>query len=379
MKQENVVGESVVLEDINPKTDTDAVTDLSSGSSMSETLDRIWDAINNKLSRVVNSVNGRTGVVVLKPEDVGLGNVDNISFATIKKEIMDALETGFSAKHIMLFNTMKDAENIILTNDKKYTDTPFYVQHVSESDKKSRIGYFYFDISDNKLKYNTKDIATIGYTDNSIIYDENVNGNNLSGGGIGVNIWKYEDALKLYNDLSGDKSESGLMIDKDTLLPRVIYLEGMYKSNRPTPPWYDNEGFLYFDNEDIPHGTPLSEIYFVTDFTSHREKQYVYAYVKRKDLRDRDLIICGFAPYTTIDDSSGKDVVRVIEGCNPLLVGRGTSIGIVKEKPFGGFEIYFYKIHENVGWGLQKITSHFKAGDGLSQPTFATDEYAELN
>ena len=85
LKREEVVGDDVVLSDINPKTNTSSIDDSNTGDSLNKTLDRMWQSINNKLSRVVNSVNGRTGVVVLSPEDVGLDQVDNVSLSDIKK------------------------------------------------------------------------------------------------------------------------------------------------------------------------------------------------------------------------------------------------------------------------------------------------------
>ena len=83
LKREETVGDDVVLSDINPKTNTQSIDDSVSGDSLDKTLDRMWQSINNKLSRIVNSVNGRTGVVVLSPEDVGLDQVDNVSLSDI--------------------------------------------------------------------------------------------------------------------------------------------------------------------------------------------------------------------------------------------------------------------------------------------------------
>ena len=60
LKQEEVVGNDVVLSDINPKTNTRSVDDPTTGLSLDKTIERMWQAINNKLSRIVNSVNGRT-------------------------------------------------------------------------------------------------------------------------------------------------------------------------------------------------------------------------------------------------------------------------------------------------------------------------------
>ena len=61
LREEEIVGDEVVLSDIYPKTNTSSVVDDISGTTLNETLDRIQEKINNKLSRVVNSVNGRTG------------------------------------------------------------------------------------------------------------------------------------------------------------------------------------------------------------------------------------------------------------------------------------------------------------------------------
>ena len=98
LKQEEVVGSEVVLKDINPKTSSKSVDDSTTGVPLDKTIERLWNAINNKLSRIVNSVNGRTGVVVLNSEDVGLGNVDNVSFADIKEWVINKLKQEFGNK-----------------------------------------------------------------------------------------------------------------------------------------------------------------------------------------------------------------------------------------------------------------------------------------
>ena len=106
LKREQVVGNEVALEDINPKTNTKSIDDSNSGVSLDETIDRLWNSINNKLSRIVNSVNGRTGVVILSSEDVGLGNVDNVSYADIKKWVIERLAQEFNTKRIKLFESL---------------------------------------------------------------------------------------------------------------------------------------------------------------------------------------------------------------------------------------------------------------------------------
>ena len=96
LKQEsmNTDGQQI-LEDINPVSNTNSINDSASGEKLAETLNRIWNTINNKLTRVVNSVNGRTGPVILTSDDVGLGNVDNVSYADIKAWTIQTIQEMF--------------------------------------------------------------------------------------------------------------------------------------------------------------------------------------------------------------------------------------------------------------------------------------------
>ena len=84
LNREEIVGDGTALSNINPLTDTKSVDDALTGESLDVIINRIWNAINNKLSRIVNSVNGRDGVIVITAKDAGLGNVTNVSFSTIK-------------------------------------------------------------------------------------------------------------------------------------------------------------------------------------------------------------------------------------------------------------------------------------------------------
>ena len=96
LSRETIVGDEVVNEDIYPNTNTTSVNDDQSGTSLNETIERIWAAINNALARRVNSVNGRTGVVVLDSSDVGLVHVFNISFNKKKKKKNKELNKQFA-------------------------------------------------------------------------------------------------------------------------------------------------------------------------------------------------------------------------------------------------------------------------------------------
>ena len=219
LREEEIVGDEVVLSDIYPKTNTSSVVDDISGTTLNETLDRIQEKINNKLSRVVNSVNGRTGVVVLDSEDVGLGNVDNVSFSDIKGWVINLLVSEFANKRIALLNSLDEADAIANENKEANRDRPFFAQsgYLNLRDKKSYIGYFYYDDSVKKLKITYRSINTIGSTDGSLIYDTSV-------GNLMVRIKSTEKALRVSQDLS----DPGLYIDKSNMMPTIRYFDGVW-------------------------------------------------------------------------------------------------------------------------------------------------------
>lgn len=155
MKREEYVGADVVLEDIIPKTATDAVQDPTNGNNLAETLNAIWAAINNKLSRHVNSVNGRTGVVIITAADVGLENVDNVSTDDLKSWVINLVAEQFHNKHLILADTKAEIDNILDTGDTKYDGVSFVASHLTDDpdDHTMVIGYFFTD-NNNSLTYN---------------------------------------------------------------------------------------------------------------------------------------------------------------------------------------------------------------------------------
>ena len=155
MKREEYVGADVVLEDIVPKTATDAVQDPTNGNNLAETLNAIWAAINNKLSRHVNSVNGRTGVVIITAADVGLENVDNVSTDDLKSWVINLVAEQFHNKHLILADTKAEIDNILDTGDTKYDGVSFVASHLEDDpdDHTMVIGYFFTD-NNNSLTYN---------------------------------------------------------------------------------------------------------------------------------------------------------------------------------------------------------------------------------
>lgn len=155
MKREEYVGADVVLEDVIPKTATDAVQDPTNGNNLAETLNAIWAAINNKLSRNVNSVNGRTGVVIITAADVGLENVDNVSTDDLKSWVINLVAEQFHNKHLILVDTFAEIDNIRDTGDTKYDGVSFVASHLQDDpdDHTMVIGYFFTD-NNNSLTYN---------------------------------------------------------------------------------------------------------------------------------------------------------------------------------------------------------------------------------
>ena len=108
LKHEEMLDDNVVLTDINPISNTKSVDDSATGEKLQKTIARIWEAINSKVSRQVNSINGRSGVVVLTPDDVGLGNVSNYSEAYYKKMILIDLDVLF---HSHIIHNHKKMQN----------------------------------------------------------------------------------------------------------------------------------------------------------------------------------------------------------------------------------------------------------------------------
>ena len=100
-------------------------------------------------------------------------------------------------------------------------------------------------------------IDTIGFTDNSLIYNENIEGKtDFAGGGLGVNIYTYEDALELYNAAATNKGESGLRINKSKIVPKLYFFEGVYGDGTED----DDSAFLYFKQPPTTD-TPIIDIY----------------------------------------------------------------------------------------------------------------------
>lgn len=363
LKREEIVDQNVVLSDINPITDTGSVVDETTGATLNRTLERILNAINNKLSRVVNSVNGRTGVVVIDKSDVGLDNVDNVSFDDIKRWVIDQLTKGFSKHTIKLFNNLQEAAAFAENHDETYSGTAFYSDHGYTSsmeyvDNRAHIGYFEWDGTTGVLTMTYRAISTIGSTDNSILYDNNVKGD-FRGGMIGVNIWRYEDALKIYNSSSGEPAtelsllNSGLYIDKSKIAPVLYYFDGCYGNGDS----YDVNALLYFQSLQPPGSIGITMTLNGNIICSHTSTY------TRQTFKVNDLIICNFndVGYYNADGT-------LISGINKHLVIRQPAIGKVVQaptlaNPSDTYIINFFTIKPLLGNGLTYNTNHSDTGE----------------
>lgn len=373
LKREEVVGDEVVLSDINPKTSTDAVEDYQ-GMSLSEILDRIYNTINNKLSRNVNSVNGRTGVVVLTSEDVGLGNVSNVSYADIKRWVIEQIKQAFKDHTMKMFDYLEQVIDFAENHDETYDGTPFfsemgYKYRNGYEDKRACIGYFYYE--NNSLQAAWKMLNTIGETDNSIIYNEKLEYNNPSlyedkdyrGGKLGVNIHKDETALKIMNEASTNKASSGLYIDKDAIVPYVHFFDGVYgkAADWNTPP-DDPDALLYYDQSSIPSDAKRVDIYIdgveVGSFASsdegtEHEGDFYLTYL-RHPLKLNDIVITNFNDDLYYDRTTGKLYPGMLDSltCRQFAIGKVTQTP-TKENVNLHYKIELFQIKLNAFRGLK--------------------------
>ena len=361
LKQESVVGNDAVLSDINPKTNTLSVEDAASGEQLNKILTEIWNAINNKVARQVNSVNGRTGVVVLTSEDVGLGNVDNISFTDMKNWIIDLIDQYFKDKKLNLFPSFIGVTNIYESNDKSFAWSPFYCDTFDDSDQRAVIGYFTWDESLNHLGYAYAMINTLGYSkvanSMSILYNESAHGVDMTGGGIAVNIHPDEEALKIWEGQNG-KNDSGLMIDASAVRGAVYAfpcLYGQYNSSDPqnprretallsiTPGGFDSvKVTIYINGSSIPGG------FWLTTENGGAPSFH--------PIQTGDVILTQFDWY-------GPDENVIQQYTNTAIMGRQPAFGIVtsapnKFYPDREYVIKFYTMKPRATFGLQYLTNH---------------------
>lgn len=335
LKREEIVGDEVVLSDINPSTTSDSVTHSTNGLPLDEELSRIWNSINDKLSRVVNSVNARTGVVVLTAEDVGLGNVDNMSFAEIQDWVIERMKQEFSNRAFKLFTYLDEADNILAANDKSMAGCGFYASkgRQQDNDNRSYIGVFWWDNASQTLQTSTKSIQVIGATDSSVLYDEKAGSRDYRQGKLGINIWKDEDGLEIYEGASADpnepKANSGLRLVRNKIVPSFEAMQGCYGSDFQHPGTAD-DSWLYADTH--PNDAPTVRIiYDGKDLTTNS------VFYAKRVFREKDQFICCFSNmygYSFGEHGAhdmGQEELNLPAGVDPLLVNQHDAIGIVSD------------------------------------------------
>lgn len=372
LKQEEVVGNELILNDINPKSNTKSIDDPATGATLEKVIERIWNAINNKLSRIVNSVNGMTGVVVIDSATIGLGNVDNVSFAEIKEWVISRIMQEMGYKRIEMFESLQELDetiNTVWNNDEVYSNKPFYARHGYQNDKRGYIGYIYYD--NGALHHAQKALDTVGSADNTIIYNENVNDRQYAESGrIGVNIWKYEDALKVYNDLSDNKAESGLYIDKSKVKATLYWFDGVYGSGDPA----DSGALLYYS------GAMPADVHEVTFRIDHRpivypapDTQFGGTNFIKQSFEKGDIIICNFNDELYLESPTGTANCRTLPlGMNPMLMVRKPAIGMVTQAPTldnpdADYIIDFYTMRQSLFRGLKYEPIHLTGNDVASE------------
>lgn len=355
LKREELVGNDVVLENINPKTNTGSIINDPDGTNLNETINRIWNAINDKLSRIVNSVNGRTGAVVVNSSDVGLGRVDNVSFADIQEWVLNRLRIEFENKKLHLYDNMDEVETIVASNDAAYVNTPFYTKRgwlsspiTAIPSYLAYIGYFYWDTATDHLKCSYKPINVIGTTDNSILYNES-NIDNMYGM-LRVNIWNDPtNALEIKNP-ELDKSHSGLWVNPAKVNSALYFYKGCYGVNGDVD-HPETDAFL-----DITNTAAVSrEVEFTIDGVTLSTPYYL----NETSFKIGDIIICQFSDdnYRHYDSLEGS--YKLNTGVNSTFVDTSPKIGQVKNvydaddlTNHPKFEITFLSMKPYVDFGL---------------------------
>jgi hypothetical protein len=87
------------------------------GSNVTLTYDDINDTVTFAAQGNVQSVNGKTGVVVINKSDVSLGNVDNTS--DVNKPISSATQTALDLKQTSIAGSIKTADGLAITSTLK--------------------------------------------------------------------------------------------------------------------------------------------------------------------------------------------------------------------------------------------------------------------
>ena len=358
LKDEEMLDDNVVLTDIYPISNTKSIDDSATGEKLQKTISRLWEAINGKVSRQVNSINGRSGVVVLTPDDVGLGNVSNYSEAYYKKMIVDDVNEMFKHKHVQLYATLSDAITAAETNNELLAWTPFYCEHKDENDRRACIGYFTWDDATSSLDWREyRMINTIGETDGTVWYRESESPDGPIGE-IGIHI--FQETVEGEQLLYADPNGGGLRVDPTKVGSRVYFTDSMYTPSTETGPFNEENFLIYGDptaEELTEHGARAKIKINNSDYMVGPYDDYFMINKNWKHfetLKRNDIIITNFKNVTLSSYSHGEH----------QLMNRQPAIGTVIAGPDATnvdapFEIQFVSIRSwTNGYGIRTLSTH---------------------
>lgn len=369
LKREEIVGSDVNLENIYPVTDTSSVKDLNSGVSLAVIIDRILSAINNKLTRTVNSVNGKSGVVIINADDVGLGKVDNVSYDTILTNITNKIAAAFNKHHIIVAENYSAIEEILIANDRTLSGTAFCINN-GPSGYPSCIGYIEYDTSSEQLVIGGRiGINSVNSTDDSLVYD-------VTNGSLRVKIDDSEDALYVVEG-------GGLKIDKSKIRSNILFIDSpygniSYERNSSDPDRYhikslgdgglDTNGIIYQDSSESGVDDTKRCIIYIDD-VKYPITENGYYYMKNTNLNVNEQIICMFSSLyregSSYDKSVDKDLLCKAPGIGYVESIEDTTEGI---KLITTWTIRFKTIRETLGWGLRYAANHTNSGVTENNP-----------
>jgi hypothetical protein len=316
---------------------------------MQEVIDRLWNAINSKLPRVVNSVNNRTGAVVLNPGDVGLGNVDDVSFNDIKNWVIEYFSTKMSKYRFKLYNTLAEMQTEAATNERSLDSVPFYVKSGTDvsdptGNKLAYIGYFYWDDNTSTIEVSIKEINVVGATDKSLNYDQ---------GHLSVNIYPDEDNPLYLDNGEEDPTKTGLRVDTSKLASEMLSSPCIYG---------DETGDALLAATVYAKSTPPIEVRVFIDGTQITESNPFYLHKNWVDkLKMFTQVLTEFKGLYNGEYSSSTPPIPI--GISSLvLMDRQPAIGVVTHVPDTSdpaYEIKFNTIKAfTSGMGLRYVENH---------------------
>ena len=341
LKEEEIVGQESVLSDIYPRTDTSSIEDNRTGENLDTTLSNIYEMINNKLTRVVNSVNGRSGSIILSQDDVGLSNVDNVSFDDIKSWTNEAVLNAFNNKNLILSSSSETLAQLLTYSDPAYNHASFFVSNWSTTDLRPALGKIRVpdpDDSSNPYAVYSRMLNTIEETDKAFTYEN---------GKLNLNLAPDQEALIIGSD--------GLRIDSDVLKRGIRIFENFYyiendnrSESRDGSMKAYNTGFLldYQRGQDPSLNAPKATVKIgARQILSENADPIHYLDLTTSEILTEDVLII------IIGIIHDRHIVNSNNHYNQSLVSTGPLIGYVRIDD-GIYNFHFFPFTISPGFGL---------------------------